>query len=182
MLPVISIVSDFILAGFPIIILREVQIHTRRKVFLCFLMSLGLLTAACCIVRTILNWQNDHADQTWVAVDNYIWRCVEVNIGIIAPCIPTLMPLFRLLHDELAAVRHGYTSKKAHLVPHASNQGCGTHSSSQEPISKSRKDEDDIPLPRNAEWVSPISHAFTRAGKAGKEDIEMQALCMDASR
>ncbi len=41
--PVISIISDFILAGFPINILREVQIHLWRKILLCALMGLGLL-------------------------------------------------------------------------------------------------------------------------------------------
>lgn len=41
--PVISVISDFILAGFPIIILREVQIHIWRKIFLCALMGLGIL-------------------------------------------------------------------------------------------------------------------------------------------
>lgn len=42
-LTVISIGSDFILAGFPIIILYKVSITTRQKVYLCLLMGLGLL-------------------------------------------------------------------------------------------------------------------------------------------
>lgn len=41
--PVISIISDFILAGFPIIILRNVKIRLGHKVLLCGLMGLGLL-------------------------------------------------------------------------------------------------------------------------------------------
>ena len=40
---VISIGSDFILAGFPTIILYKVQITTRQKILLCGLMGLGLL-------------------------------------------------------------------------------------------------------------------------------------------
>lgn len=41
--PVISVISDFILAGFPIIILHKVQIQIWRKILLCALMGLGLL-------------------------------------------------------------------------------------------------------------------------------------------
>ena len=40
---VISIISDFVLAGFPIIILRNVRINRRQKILLCGLMGLGLL-------------------------------------------------------------------------------------------------------------------------------------------
>jgi len=43
LLRVISIGSDFILAGFPTIILYKVQITTRQKILLCGLMGLGLL-------------------------------------------------------------------------------------------------------------------------------------------
>ena len=40
---VISIASDFILAAFPILILRKVQIKPRLKVGLCVLMGLGVM-------------------------------------------------------------------------------------------------------------------------------------------
>ena len=40
---VISIVTDFILAAFPILILRKVQISMRIKIGLCLLMGLGVM-------------------------------------------------------------------------------------------------------------------------------------------
>ncbi len=52
-------------------------------------------TAACCIVRTILNWQNINSDPTWASVDNWYWRSWEVCIGITAACIPALRPGYR---------------------------------------------------------------------------------------
>ena len=42
-IPVISILSDFILAGFPMIILYKAQIGSRHKSLLCGLMGLGIL-------------------------------------------------------------------------------------------------------------------------------------------
>ncbi|KAL9631607.1 MAG: hypothetical protein Q9204_004163 [Flavoplaca sp. TL-2023a] len=47
-------------------------------------------TAACCIVRTVGNWQNINSDPTWASVNNWHWRSSEVCIGIIAACIPPL--------------------------------------------------------------------------------------------
>ena len=52
-------------------------------------------TAACCIVRTIMNWQNVNSDPTWASIDNWYWRSWEVCIGIIAASIPTLRPAYR---------------------------------------------------------------------------------------
>lgn len=52
-------------------------------------------TAACCIVRTVLNWQNVNSDLTWESVDNWYWRAWEVCIGIVTACIPTLRPGYR---------------------------------------------------------------------------------------
>lgn len=74
-------------------------------------MGLGVITAACCIVRTVLNWQTVHSDQTWVGIDNYMWRAVEVNLGIGCACAPTLLPLARSLKEKLASVSSANDSK-----------------------------------------------------------------------
>lgn len=170
---IISVISDFILAGFPIIILREVQIHIWRKIFLCALMGLGILAAACCMVRTVMNWQNDHADQTWVEVDNYMWRTIEVNIGIVAACMPTLLPLCRLFRNKLIIPRQSSISTTAHLAHFDFGQGHKTSPPSQEALWMSRKD-DKFSVPPNAEWATSTPHAFIRMGRVGDEDVEMQ--------
>lgn len=78
---VISIVSDFILATYPIFILRRLQMALRVKIGLCILMGLGIMlvyslqklsgtdllapsTGVFCIIRTIGNWQNVNDDST----------------------------------------------------------------------------------------------------------------------
>ena len=86
---VISIVSDVILAAFPILILYRVQISFRLKIALCGLMGLGIMyvslislgplrpcfyllteishsTAGCCTTRAVLNWQNGSDDVTCI--------------------------------------------------------------------------------------------------------------------
>ncbi|KAI9666553.1 MAG: hypothetical protein M1821_004489 [Bathelium mastoideum] len=58
-------------------------------------MGLGLVTAAFCLVRTVLNVENVNQDSTWESVPNWYYRSWEVNIGIIAACIPALRPGYR---------------------------------------------------------------------------------------
>ncbi|KAL8919524.1 MAG: hypothetical protein Q9208_006716 [Pyrenodesmia sp. 3 TL-2023] len=98
---IISIISDFALALFPIVILWKVQIEMRIKAGLCFLMSLGLMTAACCIVRTVMNWQNVNSDPTWASVNNWYWRSWEVSVGIVAASIPALRPGWRVVSSSI---------------------------------------------------------------------------------
>ena len=34
-------------------------------------------------------------------MDDFLWRTVEVNLGIVCACIPTLLPLFRLMRAKV---------------------------------------------------------------------------------
>ncbi|KAI9792879.1 MAG: hypothetical protein M1833_000991 [Piccolia ochrophora] len=102
---IISIISDFVLAAIPILILRRVQISFRSKVGLCSLMGLGVITGMISLARTILNWQNVNNDVTWLSVDNWQLRSWEVCVGIVAACIPPLRPgykhLVKIFHARL---------------------------------------------------------------------------------
>ena len=91
---IISVVSDFTFAVFPILFLWRVQIDLKTKIGLWILMGLGFITGACCLVRTVLNGQSVPLDGTYNGIINWLWRLFEVQIGIIAACIPTLRPLY----------------------------------------------------------------------------------------
>ena len=91
---VISVISDFAFAAFPILFLWRVQIDLKTKIGLWVLMCLGFITGACCLVRTVLNNQSVPLDGTYDGIINWLWRLFEVQIGIIAACIPTLRPLY----------------------------------------------------------------------------------------
>ena len=91
---VISIVSDFVFALFPVLLLWRIQIDLNMKVGLCLLMGLGFITGACCLVRTVINNQALPLDESYDGIVKWVWRTFEVQIGIIAACIPTLRPLY----------------------------------------------------------------------------------------
>ncbi|KAL9639431.1 MAG: hypothetical protein Q9204_001090 [Flavoplaca sp. TL-2023a] len=92
---VFSIVSDFILAGFPIVLLWNVQLGKRTKLGLCMLMGLGVITAGICIGRTALSGQVKSMDVSWAGVPNALARVFEINLGIIAACMPIMKPFVR---------------------------------------------------------------------------------------
>lgn len=124
---IISTISDFILAAFPILILRQIQIGFQRKVGLCSLMGLGVITGAICTVRTVLNWQNIDEDSTWVSVDNWYLRSWEVCVGIVAASIPTLRPGYLYITDRLRS----RSSETKTLVYHSSKAPFHRHTSNQ---------------------------------------------------
>ncbi|MCJ1374253.1 hypothetical protein MMC20_005485 [Loxospora ochrophaea] len=100
---IISVLSDFTLAAFPILILRKVQINLRLKVGLCCLMGLGVITGSICLARTVLNNENVNGDPTWVSVQNWHLRSWEVCIGIVAASIPAIHPGYRWLRGKRKA-------------------------------------------------------------------------------
>lgn len=104
---IISIVSDFTLASYPILILWNVQMKLKTKIALCCLMGVGVFTGACCIVRTVLNFEAVPRDLTYGGIDNWFWRTFEVQIGIVAACVPTLRPGYKWLVE----IKDRYSSK-----------------------------------------------------------------------
>lgn len=104
---IISVVSDFAFAAFPILFLWRVQIDLRTKIGLWGLMCLGFITGACCLVRTVLNNQSVPLDGTYDGIINWLWRLFEVQIGIIAACIPTLRPLYLWIMKRAGGDKQG---------------------------------------------------------------------------
>lgn len=71
---VFSIITDFICAGFPVVLLWNAKLNIRTKVALNLLMGLGVITGAICIVRTSYSWEVLSDDVTWVGVGNALTR------------------------------------------------------------------------------------------------------------
>ncbi|KAL8674515.1 MAG: hypothetical protein Q9168_001107 [Polycauliona sp. 1 TL-2023] len=125
---VFSIVSDFVLAGFPVLLLWNVQLSKRTKVGLCMLMGLGVVTAGICIGRTALSGQIKSMDVSWAGVPNALCRVFEINLGIIAACIPIMKPFLRYVkarvtgqdpHDILYRTRTLQTPSVSHSNSHS---------------------------------------------------------------
>lgn len=98
---VLSFITDFICAAFPIVLLRNLKIKKQSKIALCCLMGLGIITGGIAIARTATAWQIKSEDLSWVGVPNAMTRIFEVNIGNIAACVPILKPFSRYVHARI---------------------------------------------------------------------------------
>ena len=91
---VCSILTDVVLATFPILLIRNMKLPSRQKLALNLLFGLGALTAMICIVRTAFSYEVKAKDLTWQGVPNALCRIFEINLGIIAACMPMMRPLW----------------------------------------------------------------------------------------
>ena len=93
----------------------------------------------------------------------------EVNIGIAAACIPTLLPLYRRLRDKFIDVRRDPSSITARLFPHPDHQGQVNPTPPLRPPWRLRKAKNSFSNPHRPEWWHSNRGPFVRI-----EDIEMQ--------
>ena len=141
---IISVVSDFSFAAFPIFVLWRVQIDFKTKMGLWVLMCLGFITGACCLVRTVLNNQALPLDQTYDGIINWLWRLFEVQIGIIAACIPTLRPLYKWIMERVRGERVAGLDTNIHFPltqdkPHSWIEHAGKRTDSEHSSETARK-------------------------------------------
>ncbi|KAI4209528.1 MAG: hypothetical protein LQ351_007563 [Letrouitia transgressa] len=98
---IISILTDFICAAFPIVLLRNANISPRTKLALCTLMGFGVITGTISLARTCFAWQTKSKDVSWVAIPNDILRLFEVNVGVITACMPMMKPFARYVKARI---------------------------------------------------------------------------------
>ncbi|KAJ2990118.1 hypothetical protein NUW58_g3112 [Xylaria curta] len=85
--------SDFVLALFPILIIRNLEMPLKTKLGICFLMSLGIIATVAAAVKTVELRNLATQDFTWDAVPLVYWFLLENWIIIICACVPTIKPL-----------------------------------------------------------------------------------------
>ncbi|OJJ88711.1 uncharacterized protein ASPGLDRAFT_42285 [Aspergillus glaucus CBS 516.65] len=88
--------TDIVLAIMPISAFWNLQMRFPKKLSVCIMMGLTLLSAIVTIVKaTYLHLFTDKTDPLWNVVPLVNWGLIEQNVVIVAACIPTLRPFFR---------------------------------------------------------------------------------------
>ncbi|KAI9884094.1 MAG: swr1 complex component [Watsoniomyces obsoletus] len=96
-LAAVTIIYDCIIFLLPIPLLARVQISRRRKVGLIGVFVLGLFTTVCSILRLVqIVTISKNGNSTMLV----LWGTIEMNVGIILTCIPTLTPLFKYFRNR----------------------------------------------------------------------------------
>jgi len=93
------------------------------------------------------------------APNNLTPHSAEVNIGIAAACIPTLLPLYRLLRDKYIATHHTFKLNIA---------------SSHKPSFRLRKAKNSFSNPHRPEWWHVDPQASIEIERQGQDAIEMK--------
>ncbi|KAJ1331926.1 MFS transporter FHS family L-fucose permease [Microdochium nivale] len=106
----INIVTDLAILALPLPVLTGMRLPLRQKVILILTFTLGVFVTIVDVVRIYYLQQavmsvtpsvssnpaatfGDQPEFAWNASLSFMWSAVEVNVGIICACIPTLKPL-----------------------------------------------------------------------------------------
>ena len=94
----------------------------------------------------------------------------EVNIGIIAASLPTLLPLYRLVHDKI-------TSTTGRFYVDYGRFRFGQRPNADNPLqqaTQSPRADSEPALPPNAQRANSTHQIFSIFSEAEDKDIEMQ--------
>ncbi|KAK1995315.1 hypothetical protein LX36DRAFT_659770 [Colletotrichum falcatum] len=151
----VNIVADFVIFSLPIPVINSLQIPRRQKRMLIFVFGLGFLT---CIISAFriktLRVAAQTQDPFWDNVDAATWSFLEVTIGILAACLPTLRPIFVALLPRLfngssyhskskgrpSQYGNGQTNGMGRHLPLSSNEGLSRHTRNEIEMSRAEPD------------------------------------------
>ncbi|KAL8648162.1 MAG: hypothetical protein Q9226_006111 [Calogaya cf. arnoldii] len=123
---------DFVLALMPASFIWKLQMATRKKLALCSLLGLGVFAGICATIKTAnLRTTTHKEDMTWKLPAYMLWNALEVNIIIVAACIPTLRPLFLVVFQRPGA--SAFLKKSYQMTPR-SNTGHSSGKRQSRPI------------------------------------------------
>ncbi|KAL8711874.1 MAG: hypothetical protein Q9220_003818 [cf. Caloplaca sp. 1 TL-2023] len=144
---------DFALAILPVDIIWKLQIATKKKLLLCALLGMGIFAGVCAAIKTSqLRTVTSRTDITCnfprsllrlvlangpqgKLAEYLLWNALEVNVIIIAACIPTLRPLFLVVFKRAGA--EVYLKKSYRMTPK-------THSGYRAQLGRSTGNTDSI--------------------------------------
>ncbi|KAE8353211.1 hypothetical protein BDV28DRAFT_148276 [Aspergillus coremiiformis] len=110
-----TIVVDLALTSAPVIILWNVKIERGRKTLICGLMSLGLIATISNALRNAYQDGLESPDMPYDVTNAAILSIIEVGTGIIAACIPAVLPAFRRKKEPKPITNSFHDRKMARL-------------------------------------------------------------------
>ncbi|KPI34996.1 uncharacterized protein AB675_11957 [Cyphellophora attinorum] len=114
----LNIFTDIVFAvGIPIPMLWKLQLNSRTKAAIMFILSLGIFVCVAGVLK-IPEIQNfgKQGDFLWSIRKFIIFFQAEVNIGIIAGSLPALKPLFNVLADKTSMTDIFWTTRRNDTV------------------------------------------------------------------
>ncbi|KAK3903666.1 hypothetical protein C8A05DRAFT_32607 [Staphylotrichum tortipilum] len=90
----VNVVTDFIVFSMPIPVISSLHLPTKQKILLLVVFTLGIFPCGVSIYRIrTLAAAADSTDPTWDNADAAAFSFLELSVGVIAVCLPTLRPI-----------------------------------------------------------------------------------------
>ncbi|KAI9159102.1 hypothetical protein HJFPF1_07110 [Paramyrothecium foliicola] len=117
-----SVISDFIFAILPSVVVWKLQIHKQAKLLLLPLLAMGCVASCAVIARFPYLPKLREPDFLWNTTDIAIWSTIEQGLAITAGSLATLRPLLKAI-----GLRLNLTSKPSNsgMGPYARQQADG---------------------------------------------------------
>ncbi|PYI03679.1 hypothetical protein BO78DRAFT_374496 [Aspergillus sclerotiicarbonarius CBS 121057] len=166
-------VTDIVLAVVPISVFWKLQMRVSTKLGVCIMMGLTLLSAIVTIVKaTYLHLFTNRTDPLYDVVTLVIWGLIEQNVVIVAACIPTLRPFFRIAFGTKGS-RSGNTSSRTR-----SGSGFKLSSNPKHSLSQRLPSESEIALETHHDDTESNAshHGIWRTQEVHVESDEEDAL------
>jgi hypothetical protein len=169
----VNIITDLAILVLPIPVLTGMRLPRRQKTLLVFTFALGIFVTVVDVVRIYyLQQADDDQSSTHSRITGYdfsynassvlMWSAVEVNVGMISACIPTLKPLAQRILPSVIPDRSRSESDKGRTA------SCGSQvapDSNNEPGHLLSSSTDRIPE------IQPLPPA--RQSRSVEEEINM---------
>ncbi|MCJ1405544.1 hypothetical protein MMC11_008772 [Xylographa trunciseda] len=112
-----SALLDIVLPAIAVSIIWKLQMPLRKKIELSLILSTGLFACICACIKIsyLPALETVGADFTWDTVALFIWNTVEINVVIIAACIPALRPVYLLVFRRPGAEAYTSRNKSYHM-------------------------------------------------------------------
>ncbi|KAK7740514.1 hypothetical protein SLS53_005357 [Cytospora paraplurivora] len=100
----ISIAEDIWMLAIPLSQLKSLQLHWKKKVGVAIMFGTGTFVTVISIIRlhSLITFANS-ANATWDNLKVSLWSTIEINVGIICACMPTLRLLLLKAFPRLSA-------------------------------------------------------------------------------
>ncbi|KAH8198208.1 hypothetical protein TruAng_007635 [Truncatella angustata] len=169
-----NLATDFIIFGMPIPVINRLHLAKKQKIMLMLVFCLGFFTCIISVIRLrTLNIAANTTDPTWDNADAAIWSFLELIIGVLAACLPTLRPLYAKVLPHLFGSTTSQTGpSSSHFrqrissaLPKSQSRtiAASVNQTSSESTEKLKLDQDDLTLKNNLKGTQKEDRVYAVA-------------------
>ncbi|KAH7242680.1 hypothetical protein BKA59DRAFT_530465 [Fusarium tricinctum] len=108
-----NIFTDIAFATLPIPIIWSLKMPLKTRIYLIVILSMGYIAATIGLVKAVSQMKYNPAGDTTYLYNVQFWGLLQLNIGTIAACAPSLRPLVKnVLRLKSLPPAYGYTNSR----------------------------------------------------------------------